>query len=58
MGKGRKMNAETDDAPPSCPKYKRDAVAAEILRILRNVPIVGYRNENDELVLPDDKEKP
>lgn len=52
------MNAKTNDAPPSCPKYKRDAVAAEILQILRNVPIVGYRNENDELVLPDDEEGP
>lgn len=52
------MNPETDDAPPSCPKYKRDAAAAEILQILRNVPIVGYRNENDELVLPDDEEGP
>ena len=52
------MNAETDDAPPSCPKYKRDAAAAEILQILKDVPVVGYRDENGVLVLPDDEEKP
>ena len=52
------MNAETNDAPPSCPKCKCDAAAAEILQILRNDPVVGYRNENDELVLPDDEEGP
>lgn len=58
MGKWKKMNAETDDAPPSCPKYKRDAAAAEILQILKDVPVVGYRDENGVLVLPDDEEKP
>ena len=52
------MNEETGDAPPSCPKEKRDASAAEILQILRNDPVVGYRDENGVLVLPDEDEKP
>lgn len=52
------MNEETGDAPPSCPKEKRDVAAAEILQILKDVPVVGYRDENGVLVLPDEEEKP
>ena len=36
------------------PKSERDVIAAEISEILKDVPVVGYRDEKGVLVLPAD----
>ena len=36
------------------PKSERDVIAAEISEILKDVPVVGYRDEKGVLVLPSD----
>ena len=41
----------------SASKTQRDAIAAEISEILKDVPVVGYRDEKDVLVLPADDDE-
>ena len=38
-------------------KNERDVIAAEISEILKDVPIVGYRDEKGVLVLPADDDE-
>ena len=44
------MNSITQTVP----KSERDVIAAEISKILKDVPVVGYRDEKGVLVLPAD----
>ena len=47
------MSSITDSAS----KNERDIIAAEISEILRDVPVVGYRDEKGVLVLPADDDE-
>ena len=53
MLRGEKMSSTTQ----SVSKSERDLIAAEISKILRDVPVVGYRDEKGVLVLPADDDE-
>ena len=51
--RGKEMNGTTQ--PVS--KNERDLIAAEISEILKDVPVVGYRDDKGVLVLPADDDE-
>lgn len=53
MLRGEKMSSTTQ----SVSKSERDLIAAEISKILKDVPVVGYRDEKGVLVLPADDDE-
>ena len=51
--RGIDMSSITDSAS----KNERDIIAAEISEILKDAPVVGYRDEKGVLVLPADDDE-
>ena len=49
--------ADMSSTTQTVSKSKRDIIAAEISEILKDVPIVGYRDEKGVLVLPADDDE-
>ena len=49
--------ADMSNTTQTVSKNERDVIAAEISEILKDVPIVGYRDEKGVLVLPADDDE-
>lgn len=49
--------ADMSSTTQTVSKNERDVIAAEISEILKDVPIVGYRDEKGVLVLPADDDE-
>ena len=49
--------ADMSSTTQTVSKSERDVIAAEISEILKDVPVVGYRDEKGVLVLPADDDE-